>query len=127
MLFRYAADFVLLLHASVVLFAVAGLALIVAGKLRGWSWVRNFWFRSLHLLAIGIVVAQSWLGMMCPLTTLEMSLRARAGETTYPGAFIAHWVETMLYWHAPDWVFTLVYSCFAALVVASWFWVRPEQ
>jgi multisubunit Na+/H+ antiporter MnhB subunit len=127
MLFRYAADFVLLLHASVVLFAVAGLALIVAGKLRGWSWVRNFWFRSLHLLAIGIVVAQSWLGMMCPLTTLEMSLRARAGETTYPGAFIAHWVETLLYWHAPDWVFTLVYSCFAALVVASWFWVRPEQ
>jgi hypothetical protein len=127
MLFRYAADLVLLLHASLVLFSVIGLALIVAGKLRGWKWVRNYWFRSIHLLTIGIVAAQSWFGVICPLTTLEMALRTRAGDTSYQGAFIAHWVETLLYWHAPAWVFTLVYTIFAALVAGSWFWVPPER
>jgi hypothetical protein len=127
MLYRYAADFVLLLHGLFVLFAVAGLALIIAGKLFDWRWVRNYWFRSIHLLTIAFVVVQSWLGMICPLTTLEMELRTHAKDTTYPGAFIAHWLQTLLFWEAPAWVFTLVYTCFGALVAGSWLWVKPEQ
>jgi len=125
--YQLAADAVMLLHALFVVFVVLGLVLILAGGALGWAWVRLRWFRITHLVAIGIVVVQSWLGAICPLTTFEMALRTRAGESTYPGAFIAHWVETVLYYQAPPWVFVVCYTAFGALVVASWFWVRPRR
>ena len=127
MAYRLAADLVLATHVAFVLFVVAGLVAILVGKLVGWDWVRSRRFRLLHLAAIGVVVAQAWAGVICPLTTIEMKLRAAAGDATYPGSFIAHWMETLLYYEAPDWVFTAVYSAFGALVVVSWFWVRPDK
>jgi len=124
---QLAADAVLLLHALFVVFVVSGLVLVLLGGALGWGWVRLRWFRITHLAAIGVVVVQSWLGVICPLTTLEMALRTRAGESGYPGSFIAHWVEAVLYYQAPTWVFVVCYTAFGALVVASWFWVRPRE
>jgi hypothetical protein len=122
-----AADAMLVLHVLFVAFVVAGLVVILAGGLLKWSWVRNRAFRIAHLVAIGIVVLQSWFGMICPLTTIEMTLRARAGDATYAGSFIAHWLESLLYYQAPAWVFAVCYTAFGALVVGSWFWVRPRK
>ena len=122
-----AADAILLLHVLFVGFVVIGLALIFIGKWRDWHWVHRFWFRIAHLAAIGFVVLQSWLGAICPLTIWEMNLRELAGDAVYEGAFIAHWLQALLYYEAPLWVFTLVYTLFGALVVASWFWVRPRR
>jgi hypothetical protein len=127
MKYRIAADLVLFLHTSFVVFVVVGLVLIFVGKICGWGWVRNFWFRCAHLIAIGLVVIQSWLGVICPLTTLEMALRSSAGQATYPGAFISHWLVTLLYYRAPGWAFALCYTIFGALVIASWFWVPPRR
>ena len=93
---------------------------------RGWPWVKNRWFRLGHFLAIGVVVAQAWQGALCPLTTLEMVLRSRAGDAVYSGSFIAHWMEALLYHEAPPWVFATGYTVFGLLVVASWFIVRPR-
>jgi hypothetical protein len=124
--YRIAADLVLAAHASFVVFVILGLALVVAGGFRGWRWIRNPWFRIGHLLAIGIVVAQAWLGVICPLTTLEMTLRRRAGDAVYDGSFIAHGLETLLYHQAPPWVFAVCYTAFGLLVVASWVMVRPR-
>lgn len=121
-----AADLILLGHVLFVAFVVLGLALILIGKPLGWSWVRNPWFRLAHLAAISIVALQSWFGRICPLTTWEMALRARSGEDTYAGSFITHWLESLLYFQAPEWVFTVCYTAFAAIVIASWFWVRPR-
>lgn len=126
-IYALTADFLLLLHVCIVLFIVLGLLLTLIGKLRNWSWVRNPWFRTLHLLAIGMVVIQAWVGEICPLTTWEMMLRARAGDATYTGSFIAHWLEVILYYRAPPWVFTLIYTLFGGLVVISWIWVRPRK
>ena len=120
-----AADAVLLLHVLFVAFVVAGLLLILAGALLSWDWVRNWWFRVVHLCAIGIVVLQAWLGVICPLTRLEMYLRERAGDTTYAGSFVSHWLEAILYYRAPAWVFAVAYTLFAIVVVMSWVWVRP--
>jgi len=125
-LFLLAADTLLFLHVLFVVFVTFGLALIFLGKPFGWSWVRNPWFRIAHLSAIGVVVLQSWVGVICPLTTWEMSLRERAGDAVYSGSFISHWLETLLYYQAPAWVFAVCYTAFGALVVASWFWVRPR-
>ncbi|MEQ8231508.1 MAG: DUF2784 domain-containing protein [Gammaproteobacteria bacterium] len=123
---RIAADLVLAAHAGIVVFVVAGLAGVLVGGWRGWAWVRYRAFRYLHLAAIGVVVAQSWLGIVCPLTTLEQALRARAGDATYSGAFIAHWLERLLFYAAPWWVFTAAYSGFAVLVLLAWWWVPPR-
>ena len=124
--YRIAADLVLAVHASFVLFVILGLVLILVGGFRGWPWVRSPWFRLGHLLAIGVVVAQAWLGAICPLTTLEMTLRSRAGDAVYSGSFIAHWLATLIYYEAPMWVFAVCYTVFGLAVVASWFIVRPH-
>ena len=105
---------------------VLGLVAIVVGGVLGWSWVRNPWIRLSHLAGIIVVAAQAWLGRICPLTTWEMWLRARAGEATYTGGFIAHWFAWLLYYDAPMWVFAAAYTAFALLVIASWFGVRPR-
>lgn len=122
-----AADAMLLLHLLFVAFIVAGLLLIVVGKARRWSWVRNPWFRVTHLLGIGVVVVQSWFGAICPLTTFELILRSRAGNAIYAGSFIAHWLETILYYQAPPWVFVVCYTAFAMVVLGSWYWVKPRR
>jgi len=120
------ADAILLLHVLFVAFVVIGLTLIFIGGAFSWSWVKNRRFRIAHLSAIGIVVVQSWLGAMCPLTTLEMSLRSRAGDAVYSASFIAHWLNTLLYYDAPAWIFVVGYTFFGAVVAVSWFWIRPR-
>lgn len=125
-LYLLAADLLLLTHVLFVAFVVFGLTLILLGRPLRWSWVRNPWFRLSHVAAIGVVTLQSWLGIVCPLTTWEMAFRRKAGDATYSGEFIAHWLEQVLYYRAPPWVFIVCYTIFAALVVASWFWVRPR-
>jgi len=127
LLFLLAADVLLFGHVLFVAFVVFGLALTLVGGLLKWAWVRNPWFRVAHLAAIGIVVVQSWIGMICPLTSLEMSLRERGGDATYSGSFIAHWLDSLLYYQAPAWVFAICYTAFAAAVIVSWYWVRPRR
>lgn len=70
---------------------------------------------------------QSWLSVICPLTTLEMVLRRRAGDAVYAGSFVGHWLENFLCYQAPPWVFVLCYSSFGLLVLASWYWVPPHE
>ena len=122
--YRIAADLTLYVHVGFVVFVVLGLILILLGGALGWSWVRSPRFRWAHLAAIGVVVLQAWLGVLCPLTLLEMELRERAGDATY--AFIAHWADRLLFYQAPEWVFTLIYTLFAAVVLSSWLLVRPR-
>jgi hypothetical protein len=126
-LYLLAADLLLFGHVLFVAFVVLGLVLILIGKPLDWSWVRNPWFRFSHLAAIGIVALQSWLGLICPLTIWERALRERADDVVYTGSFISHWLESLLYFHAPAWVFIICYTVFAAIVVASWYWVRPRH
>jgi len=120
-----AADVLLVLHALFALFVVLGLVLVWLGGAFGWSWVRNRRFRLLHLLGIGFVVVQAWLGQVCPLTTWEMALRDKAGEAVYSGSFVAHWTGRLLYYEAPAWVFVLAYTAFGALTALTWLWVKP--
>ena len=124
--FTLAADAILATHALFVGFIVFGLIFIFLGKLLSWAWVRNPWFRITHLFGIAIVVLQSWFGVICPLTIWEMELRSKAGEAAYQGSFITHWLNKLLYYQAPPWVFILCYTAFGGLVLYSWYLVRPR-
>ena len=121
------ADAILVLHFLFVVFVITGLLLICLGGWRGWGWVRNWWFRAAHLAAIAVVVAQAWLGQICPLTSMEIWLRAEAGEAAYSGSFIQHWVSRLLYYRAPAWVFGLAYTLFGMLVLVAWIYVPPNK
>lgn len=126
MWYRILADAIVVLHMGIALFILLGLVAVLVGKFRGWSWVRNFWFRAVHIGAILFVVGESWLGITCPLTTWEQTLREKAGETAYRGDFIAHWVHELLFFEFQPWVFTLVYSLFGLAVVLAMVFVPPR-
>lgn len=117
--YQLLADTVLVLHFAVLLF-------IVGGNLLAWRWVNSLWFRITHIVAIGVVFGESWLGIICPLTAAEIWLRIQAGSTLYRKSFIEHWVQSLLFYEAPPWVFSAVYTLFGLLVVAAWWYFPPK-
>ena len=126
-MFLILADLTLICHVAFVIFVVLTVPLIFIGNYLNWHWVKIKWLRIAHLLGIVIVALQAWLGIECPLTILERYLRESAGEVTYAGSFIEYWLQQLLYWQAPSWVFVLVYTVFALVVVSTWFLVPPTK
>lgn len=120
------ADVVLALHFAIAAFVVAGLVLVIIGNLCIWRWVNNLWFRLAHIGAIALVMAEAWLGVACPLTTLEMWLREKANQASYSRSFIEHWLQRLLYYEAPSWVFVIGYTLFGLLVLAIWRFFPPD-
>jgi hypothetical protein len=120
--YQLLADAVLTLHFGVVVFVVGGALAVWLGNALGWRSVNAPLFRWAHLAAIGLVVLQSWLGAHCPLTVLEGWLRTQAQDSSYQRSFIEYWVQRLLYFEAPFWVFALVYTLFGLGVL--WLWWR---
>jgi hypothetical protein len=77
------ADVVVTVHFLFMLFVLVAQLLIAVGWVLRWEWVRNFWFRLVHLASIGVVAAQALAGIVCPLTTLERYLRKEAEYPSY--------------------------------------------
>ncbi|MDH4216206.1 MAG: DUF2784 domain-containing protein [Gallionella sp.] len=123
----FPADLILAIHALFVAFVILGLAAILPGWYWRWKWTRNWWFRVSHLLAIVTVVAESWLGMICPLTEWESRSREAAGGNAYAGSFIQHWLHQILFYDFAPWVFTVAYTAFGILVLIAWMLVPPGR
>ena len=120
---RVIADVVLVFHFLVVVFIVGGLVLTWAGFFLKWKWVNNPFFRYLHLAAIVFVAVEALLGYACPLTAWEDALRGGAR----PESFIGRWVARVLFYQAPEWVFTALYCLWAAATVATLKLVPPRR
>ena len=73
-IFASLANVILVLHVIVVLFNFGALPVIWFGHFRGWAFVRNFYFRIVHLLLIGVVAVESVFGIACPLTSWEQTI-----------------------------------------------------
>jgi polyferredoxin len=125
-LYRVAADVTVVVHLAYAGFVLLGFLAILAGIAWRWSWIRNRWFRGVHLLMIGIVAAEAALGIPCPLTVLENRLRERAGDASYPGSFIGQLANELLFYTAPEWVFTVLYIALFLIVVAT-LWAAPPR
>jgi lysylphosphatidylglycerol synthetase-like protein (DUF2156 family) len=124
--YRLLADLTVVVHAAYVLFVIFGLLAVLAGYLRGWAWIRNFWFRLIHLAMILIVVGESLCGIPCPLTVWEQRWRRLAGQEGYHGDFVASFVHDMLFFDFEPWVFTVCYTLFGMLVLATFFLAPPR-
>jgi MFS family permease len=121
------ADAIVLIHATYVAFVIGGLLAILLGAALGWRWTRSFAFRVTHLAAIALVCLESIVGVICPLTSLEYSMRNRAGATRYPGDFVAYWAHRMIFYNFPPWIFTTAYISFAILVAITFIAIPPRR
>jgi hypothetical protein len=125
-LYRLLADFLVVIHCCYASFIVVGLALIVLGGWRKWHWVRNFWFRLLHFLMIAVVVEESFLGVVCPLTEWEDALREKAGETVEEGTFIGRIVHHLLFVDLSPAALTVCYCLFGLIILATFIFIPPR-
>jgi hypothetical protein len=127
MLSGWLADAILVLHVGVVAFVVLGAVAVPLGAWRGWRWVRRFGWRLAHVLLMGVIAVQAWLGALCPLTVWERALRTQAGEAAYAESFVEHRLSRLIFFEAPWWVFVAAYSAFALFVLLLWRWAPPQR
>jgi uncharacterized membrane protein YhhN len=81
------ADLVLGLHFLFVLFVVLGGLLVL-------RWPRLAYVH-IPIAIYGAMI--EFVGWVCPLTPLENSLRAKAGQAGYQGSFVEHYILPVLY------------------------------
>jgi hypothetical protein len=117
------ADAILVFHFAIVAFIVGGLVLTWIGAAAGWRWVRNPWFRWLHVAAIVFVAAEAVLGYACPLTVWEDALRGGVKAES----FVGRWVRELLFYRAPEWVFTSIYAAWTAATLLTLKFVPPRR
>ena len=104
-----ASDLILISHFCIVFFVVFGLFALPIGYLRNYSWTRNIKFRVAHMLLMGIITLEAILGITCPLTIIENTLR----QIDYQQSFVAYWVSQFIYWDLPAYFFVTLYAaCF---------------
>jgi Protein of Unknown function (DUF2784) len=125
-MYPFLADAVLLVHCAFVAFVVLMVPLVYVGGVCHWAWVRYRWLRLVHLSGVLIVAVQSWVGVICPLTHLEDWLRMQGGQAGYAGSFMGYWLQQLLYWDLPPWMFVSMYTVFALLVGLTWLLVPPQ-
>ncbi len=87
MLYRLAADLIVVFHAVFVLFVVFGGMLV---------W-RYRWIAALHAAAALWGAMIEFTGWICPLTPLENDLRELGQQARYPDDFINHYLTAFLY------------------------------
>ena len=87
MFYRYAADAVLLLHLAFITFAVFGGPMAI--------WWRKILFIHLPAAAWGVFV--EFTGRVCPLTSLENTLRIKSGIAGYSESFVEHYLPRIIY------------------------------
>ena len=126
MFYRILADVIVVAHLAYVLSVIVGLAAILLGWLLKWKWIRNFYFRIIHLLLIGIVVLEALFGITCPLTTWEENLRKAIGEDISQGSFMARLADHLLFFNISQQTLTVCYCLFGAVVLATVFLVPPR-
>jgi hypothetical protein len=117
------ADAIVVVHFGIALFIVGGLIAVWVGAALGWRWVRNRWFRYVHLGAIAYVAAEAVLGVACPLTVWEAL--ARGGAPTE--SFVSRWVRYLLFYQAPEWVFMFAYVAWAVATLVTLRLVPPTS
>ncbi len=96
--------------------------LIPLGAWLRWGWVRGFWWRLAHLAILAAMAAQALAGRACFLTIWQAELEHRG----HAQPLIADWIDRMLYWPLPLWVFAVGYVAVWLYVLVLWWRVPPR-
>ena len=93
MIYTVLADLTILFHFLWILFLIFGVVFAIKRS-------KIAWF---HLGGLLFSLFINTLGMYCPLTYLENYLRSTHGASVpYPGSFIAHYLERIIYLDLPE-------------------------
>jgi len=123
-----AADIVVFFHLLYLFFTVGGEVVILLGGILRWQWVRNRTFRIIHLIAVVLVSFESLIGVLCPLTELEYTLRRTAGQYTGEEiSLVGRIIQSILYYDFPGWFFTMLYIGFGVIVILTLFIFPPDR
>lgn len=122
MSFKIIADLVLIIHFSIVMFIISIFFLIPIGYILNWQWQKNKIVRLLHIILMFIITAETIVGITCPLTLFENSLRG----VFVSNSFITTWLTKLLFWELPSTFFLITYiMCFGLTII---FWIKfPPQ
>ena len=116
------AAMVLAAHVAIILFNLFGLVAVPIGALCGWRFVQVRWWRLLHLASLAVVALQASLGRACILTLWQ----ARLEGAKPPAPLIMRWVEGLIYWPLPLWVFSALYVLVFGYALLL-FWLVPPR
>lgn len=125
--YLFLADAIAVIHLGYVIYVILGFILIIVGIILRWKWIRNLAFRITHLLAIVGVACEALLGINCPLTMLECELRYTSNLSEKKVSFIGSIIDSLLYYNAPRWLFTIIYATFALLVIITFIIAPPTR
>ena len=115
-------EIILLLHLLIFLFITLSFILIPIGYFQKWEWVKNKYYRSIHLILMGIISIETILGFMCPLTILENYFRDDI-KVDNKLTEIAHQI---LYWDLPNYQFIILYILSFSYLIFLWFFFKPN-
>jgi hypothetical protein len=121
------AQTVLAVHIFIAGFIVFGIAVIPLGMRLGWPFIYIFWWRLLHLGAMGLVATQKLMGNACFLSIWEYRLVNVADELPHHVPAFQSIGDRVLYWNLPLWFFAALYSVLFGFVIALWFLAPPKR
>ena len=117
------ADFILMFHFCVVIFITFGFFLIPIGYMYDWDWIANIQLRLLHSGMMVFITLETLLGITCPLTTFENSLRGIHQSKS----FIGYWIKNIIYWDFPTQFFIILYCIFLVWTFLMWKLYPPRN
>lgn len=125
-MYGFLADLMVAIHVAYVGYVVVGQLVIWAGWAFGRQFVRNFWFRATHLVAIAIVAYEELMNIRCPLTIWEEQFRVMAGQPTTGETFLGRLMHSLIFYDFQPWVFTVIYMTTLAVVVLTLIFCPPR-
>ncbi len=137
MVYRILADLIVAIHFLWIVFVILGFIFTISAVVAvyvfrsGRAFLRGFFdrwfFRSLHLAGIVYVAVLTLLDKYCPLTILENTFRRRYDPSAgYPGSFIVHHLERLVYPNV-DARLIFVPTIFIAAFTLIVFVLRPPE
>ena len=123
MIMSFVADTVLFVHFCVVVFITFGFFLIPIGYRFRWGWVAKRRLRMFHFGMMIFVTLETLLGITCPLTAIENSLR---GINQYT-SFVAYWLKQIIFWDFPIQHFLILYCAFLGWTFLMWKLYPPKN
>ena len=119
MIYEFAAGLTAVAHLAFIVFVIFGA--LLGRRSRAW--------RALHLASMAYGVLVEIFYWYCPLTYLEQYLRTKSGKGSYQDAFIAHYLNKLVYLDVPQWSLILAAAIVLAINLGLYFywWRHPAK